>query len=171
MKRSIGRRRAVALVSLLTCLVLAGIGMEDSRAEGIRIGIGIGGPVPRHLPYGARPGSFGRYLHRHRHLHHRGQHLPGGLRVPGVGHGRLLPGPYRGGIVHRAPSYPGAGGHHRVLRPWGPVPYRIRSGCHNVFKVVVDRHGRHARIGGLLCYDGFGVGFIAPGSRYLIGYE
>ncbi len=41
--------------------------------------------------------------------------------------------------------------------------------CHKVSKTGYWR-GEHARIGGTMCYDRYGNGYVVEGSRYLIGY-
>lgn len=43
------------------------------------------------------------------------------------------------------------------------------SACHNVSKDGYA-HGRNARIGGTMCYDRYGQGYVVPGSRYVIHY-
>ena len=42
-------------------------------------------------------------------------------------------------------------------------------GCHKVSKYDYDSYGRKVKIGGTMCYDNYGSGYIVPGSRYLIG--
>lgn len=50
----------------------------------------------------------------------------------------------------------------------GPTP--IPEGCGRVHKVGRDHQGRKAVIGGTLCYDKEGRGFIVEGSRYIVEY-
>ncbi|NIA71157.1 hypothetical protein HBA54_21390 [Pelagibius litoralis] len=47
--------------------------------------------------------------------------------------------------------------------------YAVRRACHDVTKVGY-RHGEKALIGGVMCYDGHGRGYIVKGSRYVIRY-
>ncbi len=48
-------------------------------------------------------------------------------------------------------------------------PYRTRPACTPVSKIAYDGYGRPIRIGGTMCFDRYGVGYIVPGSRYVIG--
>ena len=41
-------------------------------------------------------------------------------------------------------------------------------GCHPVSKWVTDHYGNHTKVGGTMCYDHYGQGYVIPGSRYLI---
>ena len=41
--------------------------------------------------------------------------------------------------------------------------------CHPVHKWVTDHYGRQSQIGGTMCYDAYGNGYVVPGSRYVIG--
>jgi|GEM_PF-2165358 len=43
------------------------------------------------------------------------------------------------------------------------------QGCQPVSKTGYW-HGRQAKIGGTMCYDGYGNGYVVQGSRYLIHY-
>lgn len=43
-----------------------------------------------------------------------------------------------------------------------------KSDCHPVRKTVTDRHNRYKEIGGTMCYDKSGQGYIVAGSRYRI---
>ena len=60
------------------------------------------------------------------------------------------------------------GSHGPVIRYEQPYDQYARK-CHNV---VTDGyfHGRYAKIGGTMCYDHAGNGYIVDGSRYLIKY-
>ena len=42
--------------------------------------------------------------------------------------------------------------------------------CTPVSKIGYDGYGRAIRIGGTMCFDGYGAGYVVPGSRYVIGY-
>ena len=44
-----------------------------------------------------------------------------------------------------------------------------RRGCHAVTKTDYW-YGRKAKIGGTMCYDNYGRGYVVPGSRYVIHY-
>lgn len=69
-------------------------------------------------------------------------------------------------------------GHHAKRRHFHRRPhhghfsrhgYAARGGCHEVTKVG-HRHGQKALIGGVMCYDGYGRGYVVKGSRYVIRY-
>ena len=51
----------------------------------------------------------------------------------------------------------------------GPAPGQHARRCHGI---TTDGyfHGRYAKIGGTMCYDRYGNGYIVDGSRYLIHY-
>lgn len=57
--------------------------------------------------------------------------------------------------------------HHRGHSP--RHGYAARGGCHEVTKVG-HRHGQKALIGGVMCYDSHGRGYVVKGSRYVIRY-
>ena len=40
--------------------------------------------------------------------------------------------------------------------------------CHQTSKIVVDGYGRYQKIGGTMCYNSYGQGYIVSGSRYKI---
>jgi len=59
---------------------------------------------------------------------------------------------------------------HRTYRGYGVAAYRddgYRS-CRTVSKMGYDAYGNAARIGGTMCYDDYGQGYIVPGSRYIM---
>ena len=41
-------------------------------------------------------------------------------------------------------------------------------GCHQVSKHGYDGYGNKAKIGGTMCYDGYGRPYVVKGSRYII---
>ncbi len=45
---------------------------------------------------------------------------------------------------------------------------QYQKSCHPVSKTVTDRHGRYQDIGGTMCYDRAGRGYVVSGSRYHI---
>ncbi len=51
----------------------------------------------------------------------------------------------------------------------GGYDYGGGTACHPVSKDGYSR-GRHARIGGTMCYDHYGQGYVVRGSRYVIHY-
>jgi hypothetical protein len=40
--------------------------------------------------------------------------------------------------------------------------------CHQVSKTVVDDYGQYQKVGGTMCYNSYGQGYIVSGSRYQI---
>ncbi|MDF1588031.1 MAG: hypothetical protein P1P93_02590 [Gammaproteobacteria bacterium] len=40
--------------------------------------------------------------------------------------------------------------------------------CHDVFKTTVDEYGQSQKIGGTMCYDSHGKGYVVSGSRYQV---
>lgn len=57
--------------------------------------------------------------------------------------------------------------HHK--KHHGHGPYGYGKACHPVSKSDYW-HGRYAKIGGTMCYDHYGYGYVVPGSRYVIHY-
>ena len=43
-----------------------------------------------------------------------------------------------------------------------------RKPCHEVSKTTVDEYGEYRKIGGTMCYDSYGQGYVVSGSRYYI---
>ena len=74
---------------------------------------------------------------------------------------------YSGGLYYTLKHFKGHGRHH------GHKPkhsgYSAGRGCHFVSKEGYW-HGRPAIIGGTLCYDAHGNGYIVKGSRHLVRY-
>lgn len=50
----------------------------------------------------------------------------------------------------------------------GPMGYQTARPCHATSKAGFDDYGRRVRIGGTMCYDGYGTPYIVRGSRYII---
>lgn len=69
-------------------------------------------------------------------------------------------------------GHPGVTVH--VWRPARAVPpswrHRVATSCHAVVGKGHDHFGRRAKFGGTMCYDRYGRGYIAAGSRYVIRY-
>jgi len=144
---------------LLAGLVAAAVTMvAGSQAEaGSRFGLGVDsdGDFTFYFSGGHGYKSYHKYRHHHRHYYKKHNYYRGhGYK----GHY------YRGG-------YGGHGGAH-----FGN-PYRTKhhhyqhrpSRCHPVSKHGLW-HGRQAKIGGTMCYDGYGNSYVVPGSRHLIHY-
>ncbi len=127
---------------------------------------------------GAEPTIAGGYHNKH----HRGYH--GGH---GGHHYRAAPFVYNLGRVvgafapHRRHYY--RGDHYYRSDRYYAAPYAYRhrpaprhyqyshhgNGCHAVSKSEYH-HGRLARIGGTMCYDGYGYPYVVSGSRYVMHY-
>lgn len=58
----------------------------------------------------------------------------------------------------------------RAYRGYGAASYADNGyrSCRTVSKMGYDAYGNAARIGGTMCFDGYGQGHIVPGSRYII---
>ena len=72
------------------------------------------------------------------------------------------------GHTRRHYSYSGGGGngyHQQAYQTRGG-----NSGCHPVNKYG-HWNGRSARVGGTMCYNSHGAGYVVSGSRYLIHYR
>ena len=61
------------------------------------------------------------------------------------------------------PSYP-VQSHHNYNNYSNHSSYT--KPCRQVSKIVVDGYGGYKNIGGTLCYDRYGQGYIVSGSRY-----
>jgi len=57
------------------------------------------------------------------------------------------------------------GRHHNYQRNSYNIHYQ--KSCHPVSKTIVDRYGDYKNIGGTMCYDSYGQGYIVSGSRHL----
>jgi len=57
------------------------------------------------------------------------------------------------------------GRHHNYQR--NSYNNHYQKSCHPVNKAIVDRYGDYKNIGGTMCYDRYGQGYIVSGSRYL----
>ena len=44
--------------------------------------------------------------------------------------------------------------------------HHSQKACHPVTKIVTDHYGRYQSIGGTMCYDNYGQGYVVTGSRY-----
>jgi len=42
-----------------------------------------------------------------------------------------------------------------------------QKSCRPVSKIIVDAYGHYQNVGGTMCYDSYGQGYIVNGSRYL----
>lgn len=82
--------------------------------------------------------------HKHKHHHHHKKHHKGGFVIH-FGNGLFAP-------RHQGGYYPSA-----------------QRDCHGVVKDGYY-HGRYAKIGGTMCYDHLGRGYIVEDSRYVIRY-
>ena len=93
------------------------------------------------------------------HRGHKGYY--GKKRYKGYGHKRGYG--HKGGYGHKA--YYGKkhyGGH-------GHGHGHYRKACHPVYKYGYH-NGYRAKIGGTMCYDRYGNGYVVRGSRYVIEY-
>ncbi len=104
-----------------------------------------------HPRYGKRYGHPGRYGYRGRH------HYPR-YGYSGRGYNRGYNRGYRRG--YRDGAFGGHGGY--------KSGYAYRP-CQRVYKSGYWR-GRPAQVGGTMCYDEYGNGYIVRGSRYLMHY-
>ena len=98
---------------------------------------------------------------RREHRRERREHRRIRRHIHGHRHDAGLIGYTVGATVGYAVGY-SAGVHHAR-------PYRYRPACTPVSKITYDSYGRPLRIGGTMCFDRYGVGYIVPGSRYVIG--
>ena len=143
------RTTATALGAALATLVLAlTLGAAAPASAGVTLASGTAphlqdGQVLLHKAHHRtlRKGH-GHHSHRfHKHRKFHGGHFHGKRHLHG---GRK---PHRKGVVR----------HHG------------RHACHDVVKVGVHR-GHKALLGGVMCYDRHGRGYILQGSRHLVRY-
>lgn len=85
-------------------------------------------------------------------------------------------GHYKGHHGHKGYGYGHKGyghGHHGHKAYYGKKHYGghggYRKACHPVYKYGYHR-GYRAKIGGTMCYDRYGNGYVVRGSRYVIDY-
>lgn len=103
--------------------------------------------------------SHGHYR-RHKHYKHRGRYKSGHwYKNKRYRHG------HKYGHGHHYKSHKSRHGHgykhgHGYRKAGG-------YGCHPVYKYGYH-HGYKAKIGGTMCYDGYGNGYVVPGSRYVV---
>jgi len=45
-----------------------------------------------------------------------------------------------------------------------------QGGCHQVQKFIPDGYGGGTNVGGTMCYDHYGNGYVVPGSRFVIAH-
>lgn len=64
-------------------------------------------------------------------------------------------------------SYPtrSYGNHHNYYR--NSYNNNYQKACHPVSKRTVDHYGHYKDVGGTMCYDSYGQGYVVNGSRYL----
>jgi hypothetical protein len=78
--------------------------------------------------------------------------------------------PYYGGSHYN--RYPGYSGYasHRNYTGYASNNYISRqpNGCRQVYKNAYDDYGNPQQIGGTMCYDNYGQGYVVEGSRYQI---
>ena len=97
--------------------------------------------------------------------HHRPYYAP---QRPRGGHHYRGSTPRYYGHTRRHYSYSGGGSN-----SYHPQAYQTRggsSGCHPINKFG-HWNGRAARVGGTMCYNSRGAGYVVSGSRYLIHYR
>jgi len=133
------------------------------------IGRGAGHRGAGHIGRGAGHRGTG-YLGRgagHRgagHIGHGGGH---GRR----GHnGSFIAGAIVGGLLGWNAGYGYPRAQYQRYRQYHHSSYAGGSGCHPVNKFGIWR-GRPAKVGGTMCYNRNGQGYIVSGSRYLIHYR
>ena len=70
------------------------------------------------------------------------------------------------GHHYKQPRYSNSSNQHHNYRYNSYSNHHGQKSCHPVTKIVVDHHGRYQSIGGTMCYDNHGQGYIALGSRH-----
>ncbi len=187
--------------ALSACLVVGSMAGVSSAAFASGSGYGNGHSgghhAGRHQSRGHHGGghrSRGHHGRGHSGGHSSRRHGNGGAFIAGTvvgallgwnsGYGYTHAQQHRFGRHHRpyyAPRH-SRGGHHGHARRYysysdghhgGGRAYQTRggnAGCHPVNKVG-HWNGRHAKIGGTMCYNSYGTGYVVSGSRYLIHYR
>lgn len=107
-------------------------------------------PYRRKYRYHSYDSHYGGSYRKHRHKYKRRYY--GGR----YGYGTGYKGSYGFGIYYGRP-YSDIGGY-----------YNNRKSCHPVSKYTYDDYGNRHKIGGTMCYDKYGEGYIVEGSRYKI---
>lgn len=105
-------------------------------------------------------GHYGSYYGRHHRGHHRGHRY---------GHHRGYRDHYYRHRQHRHYGGPVFGNPHRYRHHRYHGYSNHARNCHPVSKNGFW-HGRHAKIGGTMCYDRYGNGYVISNSRHLIHY-
>ena len=155
------RTTAAALGAALATLVLVlALGSAAPASAGVTLGAQIASGAALHLQDGAtllhkahhrtlRKGHVRKHVHRHGHHSHRfHKHRK-----------------FHGSHFHKKRHLHGGRKPHRK----GVVRHHGRHACHDVVKVGVYR-GHKALLGGVMCYDRHGRGYILQGSRHLVRY-
>ncbi len=133
----------LALAGAVLALTLS----TPAAADGWSLGLNSHGGITFSFYGGYHPGYYNkRHLYR-RHTPYYGRHTYRPRR-----HGPHITNNY---YYNSGPSY-------------GPG-YAPSRACQPVSKTGYW-HGRKAKIGGTMCYDAYGNGYIVNGSRYLIHY-
>ncbi|WP_299624177.1 hypothetical protein [Pelagibius sp.] len=160
------RTTATALGAVLATLVLAlTLGSAAPASAGVTLGAQIASGTATHLQDGEvllhkahhrtlRKGHGHKHVKRHGHHSHRFHK-----------HRKFHGGHFRGGHFHGKRHFHGG----RKLHRKGVVRHHGRHACHDVVKVGVYR-GHKALLGGVMCYDRHGRGYILQGSRHLVRY-
>lgn len=106
-------------------------------------------------------GYGGHHGHGH-HGHHSGHYGYGHRYNYGYGHR-----PYYGGSHYiRHPGYSGYATHGNYAGYPANNYVSQPNGCRQVYKNTYDEYGNPQQIGGTMCYDNYGQGYVVEGSRY-----
>ncbi len=140
-------KRLIAAISATVLVLASAPAWADGYGRGHR-GHGYGGHYSKGYGYGGHK----RYGRRHDGY---GAVVAGAL-VGGLVLGHLLTRPAYAAPAYRAPVY---------YAPPRPVLGNCRATTGTGYY-----NGRPAQFGGTMCFDGYGRGYVTPGSEYFIGY-
>ncbi len=119
-------------------------------------GYGHGGHGYGHGGYTGKGHGY-RYRPSHGRRHYGGGAIIVGALVGGLILGHLLTRPAYAAPAYRAPVY------------YAPPPRPVLGNCRATTGTGYYA-GRPAQFGGTMCFDGYGRGYVTPGSEYFIGY-
>ena len=140
------------LIGVACCIIVIGLITTKSVFAGTRIEIHSGGI---HLSHNYKRSYYGKNYGRGYKRHYNyGNHYSYGYRNK----------PYR--HSYRYNSY--RNHYDRPYIKYGGNYYKQAKSCHPVSKYTYDDYGDRHKIGGTMCYDRYGEGYVVEGSRYQI---
>jgi alpha-L-fucosidase len=139
------------LTAFICCTIIAGLTISKSAAAGVSIGISYSGGGHGYRDYYGyeNHGRHARKQHQDDYKGHYYKYEPyrHNYRYDNYQHG------YRRSYLEHRGIY---------NRP------RWQNPCREVSKYSNDEYGHRHKIGGMMCFDRYGEGYVVEGSRYYI---